>query len=136
MKDYIALATKGYHEWWRYIVGAFIIFIIWQAGSIPFLGAVMYKLSIDGKGFSSLNSYEALVSTLDSNLTFFLLMLSFLIGFIGVLLITKFFHNQKLIKYFQGQFISICCFTLLIFKFSCHAQKLLFSTKVIEGSIQ
>ena len=96
MKDYIALAAKGYHEWWRYVVGAFAIFIIWQAGSIPFLGAVVYKLSTDGKDISSLGSYETLMGTLDSNLTFFLMMLSFLVGFVGILLIIKFFHNQKL----------------------------------------
>ncbi|SDG97510.1 CPBP family intramembrane glutamic endopeptidase [Psychroflexus sediminis] len=95
MKDYIALAAKGDHEWWRYLVGAFLIFIIWQAGTIPFIGVVSYKLAMEGRDLSSLSNYETLMGTLDSNLTFFLMLLSFAIGFLGIWLIVKFFHNQK-----------------------------------------
>lgn len=95
MKDYIALATKGDHEWWRYLVGAFLIFIIWQVGSIPFLAAVILKLTIEGADISSINNYETMMGTLDSNLTFFLMLLSFAVGFFGVWLIVRFFHNQK-----------------------------------------
>ncbi|MFO7744733.1 MAG: CPBP family intramembrane glutamic endopeptidase [Psychroflexus sp.] len=95
MRDYIALAAKSHHEWWRYVVGAFLIFIIWQLGTIPFIGAVSYKLATDGGDLSSLGNYETLMGTLDSNLTFFLMLLSFAVGFFGVWLIVKFFHNQK-----------------------------------------
>jgi membrane protease YdiL (CAAX protease family) len=95
MKDYIALAAKSEHEWWRYLVGAFLIFVIWQIGSIPFVAAVVYKLSIEGKGFTGISDYSVLMGTLDSNLTFFLMLLSFAIGFFGVWLIVRFFHNQK-----------------------------------------
>ncbi|NEV94313.1 CPBP family intramembrane metalloprotease [Psychroflexus sp. YR1-1] len=95
MRDFIALASKGYHEWWRYLVGTFLIFIIWQVGTLPFIGAVSYKLAIDGGDLSSLGNYETLMGTLDSNLTFFLMLLSFAVGFFGVWLIVRFFHNQK-----------------------------------------
>lgn len=95
MKDYIALAAKSHHEWWRYLVGAFLIFIIWQIGSFPFLAAVSYKLATDGGDMLSLGNYETLMGTLDSNLTFFLMLLSFVVGFFGIWLIVKFFHNQK-----------------------------------------
>lgn len=95
MKDYIALATKGYYEWWRYLVGAFLIFIIWQIGTIPFVAAVMYKIATDGGDFSNVGNYETLMGTLDSNLTFFLMLLSFVIGLFGLWLIVRFFHNQK-----------------------------------------
>jgi membrane protease YdiL (CAAX protease family) len=95
MKDYIALASKGYHEWWRYLVGAFLIFIIWQVGSIPFLAAVTYKLMADGEDVSEIGNYEVLMGALDSNLTFFLMLFSFAVGFFGVWLIVRFFHNQK-----------------------------------------
>ena len=95
MKDYIALASKGYHEWWRYLVGAFLIFIIWQVGSIPFLAAVTYNLTAEGKGVSEIGNYEVQMGTLDSNLTFFLMLFSFAVGFFGVWLIVRFLHNQK-----------------------------------------
>jgi hypothetical protein len=95
MKDYIALASKGYTEWWRYLVGAFLIFMIWQVGSIPFLAAVTYKLTAEGNGISEIGNYEVLMGTLDSNLTFFLMLFSFAVGFFGVWLIVRFFHNQK-----------------------------------------
>jgi membrane protease YdiL (CAAX protease family) len=95
MRDFIALATKAHHEWWRYLVGAFLIFIIWQIGSIPFVAAVAYKLSQEGNLFSGFSDYQTLMTTLDSNLTFFLMLLSFAVGFFGVWLIVRFFHNQK-----------------------------------------
>ena len=94
MKDFIALATKSHHEWWRYLVGAFLIFIIWQAGSIPFLAVLVYELAQRGDSFSSLASFEVMMTTLDSNLTFFLMLFSFAVGFFGVWLIVRFFHNQ------------------------------------------
>ena len=98
MRDYIALAVKGYHEWWRYLVGAFLIFIIWQAGSIPFFIAVTLKLTAEGSALTNLADYDVLMGTLDSNLTFFLMLLSPAVGLFGIWLIVKFFHSQN-IKY-------------------------------------
>lgn len=96
MRDYIALAVKGYHEWWRYLVGAFLIFIIWQAGSIPFVIAVTLKLTAEGSAVTNLADYDVLMGTLDSNLTFFLMLLSFAVGLFGIWLIVKFFHSQNI----------------------------------------
>lgn len=96
MKDYIALAAKGHHEWWRYLVGAFLIFIIWQVGSLPFLATVSYELMTGEEGLSSISDYSTLMNTLDSNLTFFLMLLSFVFGLFGIWLIVKYFHDQKI----------------------------------------
>lgn len=95
MRDFIALAAKAHHEWWRYLVGAFLIFIIWQIGSIPFAAAVMWKLSLQGSKFMGIIDYQTMMTTLDSNLTFFLMLFSFAVGFFGVWLIVRFFHSQK-----------------------------------------
>lgn len=95
MRDYLALAYKSHHEWWRYLVGFFIIFIIWQAGTIPFVTAVSIELARSGESLMGIQNYETLMGTLDSNLTFFLMLLSFAFGFLGVWITTRFLHNQK-----------------------------------------
>ncbi len=98
MKDYIALATKSYHDWWRYFIGAFFIFLIWQIGTLPLAIGVGTKLAME-KGmdeiFQIVGDYDTMMNTLSSNLTFFLLLLSFVFGFFGVWLIVRFLHSQK-----------------------------------------
>lgn len=97
MKDYIALATKSYHEWWRYLIGTFFIFIIWQIGTLPLAIGVGTKIAME-KGMdeiSQIGDYDTMMNTLSSNLTFFLLLLSFVFGFFGVWLIVRFLHSQK-----------------------------------------
>ncbi|MGM0636524.1 MAG: CPBP family intramembrane glutamic endopeptidase [Bacteroidota bacterium] len=95
MRNYLALAYKSDHEWWRYLVGFFLIFIIWQVGTIPFITAVSIQLARDGESLMGIQNHETLMGTLDSNLTFFLMLLSFAFGFLGVWITTRFLHNQK-----------------------------------------
>lgn len=97
MKNYIALASKSYHEWWRYLFGTFLIFVIWQIGIVPFAVTVGTKKAMEESldNIGDLSDYEVLMNTLDSNLTFFLLLLPFVFGFFGVWLVVRFFHSQK-----------------------------------------
>ncbi|MCH8535948.1 MAG: CPBP family intramembrane metalloprotease [Flavobacteriaceae bacterium] len=97
MKDYIALATKSHHEWWRYFLGVFFVFVIWQIGTLPLAIAVGTKVAMeDGMDkIMDIADYNVMMNTLDSNLTFFLLLLSFVFGFFGVWLVAKFFHGQR-----------------------------------------
>lgn len=92
--DYIALAKKGKTEWWRYVLGFVLIFFIWQFGTVFHLMAVSAKLLADGESLVNL-SYSSLMTTLDKNLTFFLLLLAFVFGFAGVWIVNKFFHEQS-----------------------------------------
>lgn len=91
---YIAQAFNYLHEWWRYIVGGIIIFLASQLGALPLMALALLKLLSDGKSIDSLDDPQVLMTILDSNLTLFLMLLSFAVG-LGVLyLVVKFFHKQ------------------------------------------
>ncbi|QQX76710.1 MULTISPECIES: CPBP family intramembrane glutamic endopeptidase [Aequorivita] len=93
---YIQQAFKSLHEWWRYLVGFIIIFVASQLGSIPLLIAVMFKKVSDGESVYSIDENEIL-TTLSSNLTLFLMLLSFAVGLLAVYLVVKFFHKQPFV---------------------------------------
>ncbi|MAP54658.1 CPBP family intramembrane glutamic endopeptidase [Altibacter sp.] len=91
---YIKQAFYFLHDWWRYLLGGVLIFIASQLGAIPLLALVMFKVMSEGGDFTSLEDPNTLMTTLDSNLTLFLMLLSFAIG-LGVLyLVVRYFHKQ------------------------------------------
>lgn len=92
---YIAQAYKFLHDWWRYFaVGLGIVFIATQVGSIPLLGALMFKIMSDGGDMTALADTSTMMNTLESNLTFFLLLLSFAVGLLALYLTVKYVHKQ------------------------------------------
>ena len=90
---YIKQAYESLHHSWRYVLGAAVIFSIWQLGTFPFVIAVLIKSMQDGD-ISVLEDQERIMTVLDSNLTFFLLLLSFAIGMLGIWFWTKYLHKQ------------------------------------------
>ncbi|MGX1025067.1 CPBP family intramembrane glutamic endopeptidase [Psychroflexus sp. MBR-150] len=100
MKGFIEQAYKGYTDWWRYLVGFFIIFIIWQLGSTIQVFFVFLKLLNDGLSadeiLMKLSDVSVLMGTLESNFNFFLLLLGFVFGFAGIILVIKLLHHLKL----------------------------------------
>ncbi|HET8803611.1 MAG TPA: type II CAAX endopeptidase family protein, partial [Aequorivita sp.] len=95
---YIQQAFKSLHEWWRYLVGFLIIFIASQIGSIPLLIAVMFKVLSDGGDIESIQDPNVLMTVLDSNLTLFLMLLSFAVGLLAVYLVVKYLHKQPFVE--------------------------------------
>ena len=94
---YIQQAFISLHEWWRYLVGFIIIFLASQLGSIPLLIAVMFKVMAEGGNIESIQDPNVMMTVLDSNLTLFLMLLSFAIGLLGVYLVVKFLHKQPFV---------------------------------------
>ncbi len=93
---YIAQAFNYLHDWWRYLVGGIIIFLASQLGAFPLVGLATLKLISEGKSLELLEDPNTFMTILDSNLTLFLMLLSFAIG-LGVLyLVVKYFHKQPL----------------------------------------
>jgi len=89
---FIAQAYKYYHEFWRYLIGSLIIIAAAVIGQLPFTAAIFYK-----KGFEVIGSSEQeLMRVLDSNLSLFLLLLSFVFAMGGVYLAVRFLHKQPL----------------------------------------
>lgn len=95
---FIAQAFRYKHEWWQYLVGFLIIFVASQIGSIPFIGAAAFKIITEGGNFADLEDPNTLMTVLDSNLTLFLMLLSFAIGLWAVYLIVKYLHKQPFLK--------------------------------------
>lgn len=95
---YIEQAFKSLHDWWRYLVGIIIIIFASQIGSIPLVVAVAIKTFTSGGGLDSLQDTNSMLTVLDSNLTLFLMLLSFAIGLLGVYFVARFLHKQPFIE--------------------------------------
>lgn len=95
---YISNALNYLHEWWRYVVGAIVIFLASQLGAIPLMGLALLKLLSEGKSIDALQDPNVLMTVLDSNLTLFLMLLSFAIGLIVLYLVVRFFHKQPFLS--------------------------------------
>jgi membrane protease YdiL (CAAX protease family) len=94
---YIKQAFKSLHEWWRYLVGFIIIFLASQIGSIPLLIAVMVKIMAEGGNMESVQDPNVIMTVLDSNLTLFLMLLSFAIGLLAIYFVVKYLHKQPFV---------------------------------------
>ena len=97
---YIEQAFKFKHEVWRYLLGTLVVFILgWQfIGVIP-LGIVSWLKASNAEEFviASETAFSSLFS-LKSNLYLFLMLLTFLGGFVTLLAVIKFLHHQSFLQ--------------------------------------
>ena len=92
---FIQQARKYKHDSWRYWLGIFVIFIIWQLGSIPLAFAVFAKVFQQGGNLESLaEDPNAMMQVLSPNLTLFLMLFAFAVGLGGIWLWVKKVHEQ------------------------------------------
>lgn len=90
---FIKQAFEVRHEWWRYLIGLCIVFIGWQViGGIPLIAALLIE---EGAEVLTLSQQE-MMRVLDSNLSFFLLLLMFAVGLIALFLVIKYLHGQSI----------------------------------------
>ena len=93
---FITQAFKVLHEPWRYVLGAFLIFIAWQfIGAIPLMAALVLKV-LDSGDFPT--DIPGMAQLLGSNLFLFLMLFSFAVGLIGVFLVARLLHRQKIVS--------------------------------------
>ncbi|RZN82909.1 MAG: CPBP family intramembrane metalloprotease [Winogradskyella sp.] len=93
--NYIQLAYKGLHDWWRYLLGSVIIFIAWQIiGMIPLLIFIGIEVA-NGATLNFSTSISDMVAMLGSNLFLFLMLISFAVGLIGVIFSSRLLHQQS-----------------------------------------
>jgi uncharacterized protein len=88
---------QGIHlrnRFWKYLVGSLLIILASSIGQVPLLVAVMVKSFSEGNGFPKDES--DLMKTLESNLTLFLIMISFAFAIAGIYFVLRFLHQQKL----------------------------------------
>ena len=87
---------QGIHsdnKFWKYIVGSIIIVIASTIGQIPLLLAVIVKSYAEGKEMP--DNQEDIMKVFESNVTLFLILISFVFAIIGLFLVNKFLHKQS-----------------------------------------
>ena len=70
---YIAQAFNILHDWWRYLVGVFIVVIAVIIGQLPFTAAVFYQAYKNGDGLAGLDETK-MMTLLEPNLNLFLML--------------------------------------------------------------
>ncbi len=89
---FIAQALNYKHNFGRYLLGVFIIIMAVIIGQIPLTIAILMK-----GGFEVVNMDEAkMLGMLESNLSLFLLLLTFAVGLAALFFVVKFIHYQPI----------------------------------------
>jgi membrane protease YdiL (CAAX protease family) len=89
---YIEQAYKGLHEGWRYLIGILVVFFGWQfIGAAPLLIALISKSGIN----SLATSPSAMAEQLGTNTFLFLMLFTFVVGFIFLYIFVKYVHKQS-----------------------------------------
>jgi len=96
MLNFIQQAYKGKNEWWRYLLGLFLIFVGWQViGIIPLVAVAISKAgSIDELARAAEDAFSGL--GINSNLYLFVMILTFVFGLIALLLAVKEIHLRPI----------------------------------------
>jgi uncharacterized protein len=92
---FIEQGIKKENHFWKYLVGSLIVIVLSQLGALPLIIGVFIKKMKDGKGMPSEDDF---MKTLDSNLTLFLVMLSFVLGLLSLFFVIKKIHNQTILS--------------------------------------
>lgn len=91
---FIEQAFRAKHEWWRYLLGVVIVVFGVLVGQIPLTLAILMET-----GFQFVEMTEGeMMRVLDSNLFFFLMLLSFAVGLAALFFVIKYVHEQPLVE--------------------------------------
>lgn len=95
---FIEEGFKGKHQWYHYLIGSLIIFFFFFLGQAIFANYIQQKAVENGYviNLKNLNTAEMMkASNLDANLIVFLLLGTFITGFLGILLTMKRIHGRS-----------------------------------------
>lgn len=84
------------NKFWKYLVGSLLIFIASTIGQIPWVIAVAIKSFKTSKPFPMTET--GMMTFLSLNTTLFLLLFSFVIAFVAIILVVKYFHRQTFLS--------------------------------------
>lgn len=91
---YIEQAFKAKHQIWRYILGTSLAIVGMFIGQLPWLGVVMAKYG--PAGMAQFSDQASFMKALNSNLTFFLMLLSFAVALLVLFLVVILLHKQSI----------------------------------------
>lgn len=89
---YIQQAYKYQYDFWRYLLGTLIVIIGVVLGQIPFAIAILLKSGFDMEALDE----TKMMQILDSNLSLFLMLLTFAVGLFALFFALRFLHNQPI----------------------------------------
>ena len=92
---YIAQTYNVLYDWWRYLIGVFIVIIGVGVFSIPHFVAIFMKRMKNEVDLSQLEDINYLMTLFESNENLVYMLLPFVGGLLFLILAAKFLHNQS-----------------------------------------
>lgn len=89
---FIQQAFKYQYDFWRYLLGIFIVIIAVFAGQMPFLVAILLKTGFDLEAMDE----SQMMQILDSNLSLFLMLLTFAVALFALFIVVRMVHSQPI----------------------------------------
>ena len=103
---FLAKAHEGKNQWWRYVLGTFLILLFFQV--LGFIPIELYMDSANPAEFTAAEWYEFQSNSdyislgLDNNMGLTMLILGFVIGMAALLIVYRFLHKKPLLHLFTG----------------------------------
>jgi membrane protease YdiL (CAAX protease family) len=93
---FLEQGIKPENKFWKYLLGSVFIITASFVGQIPISAAVFYKTFTENQAFPTTN--EGVMKMFESNMTLFLVMISFVFAFAGIYFVVKYIHHQTMLS--------------------------------------
>ena len=93
---FIEQGVHSENKFWKYLVGSVLIIFASFVGQIPLMLAVIAKIFISGKSYPSTN--DEIMHFFEPNLTFFLILISFVFALAAIFFVVKYLHSQTFLS--------------------------------------
>lgn len=93
---FIEQGVHSENKFWKYLVGSVLIIFASFVGQIPLMLAVIAKIFISGKSYPSTN--DEIMHFFEPNLTFFLILISFVFALAAIFFVVKYLHRQTFLS--------------------------------------
>lgn len=93
---FIEQSIRPENKFWKYLLGSLLIIFASFVGQIPLVLAVICKTFTTGVMYPYTN--EGVMHFFESNVTLFLILISFVFAFAGIYLVVKHVHKQTLLS--------------------------------------
>lgn len=93
---FIEQGIRSENKFWKYLLGSVFIITASFVGQIPLVIAIVAKIFLTGATYPTTN--EGIMHFFESNLTFFLLLISFVFALAGIYFVVKYLHQQTMLS--------------------------------------
>jgi membrane protease YdiL (CAAX protease family) len=93
---FIEQGIRSENKFWKYLLGSVFIITASFVGQIPLVIAVVAKIFLTGATYPTTN--EGIMHFFEPNLTFFLLLISFVFALAGIYFVVKYLHQQTMLS--------------------------------------